>query len=58
LKEAIKTALREMFFRHLSEFCHETEQDYAQIEAYTNSFIKEFERYLIVCRDFEEFKED
>lgn len=58
MKEAIKTALREMFFRYLSEFCRETEQDYAQIEAYTNSFIKEFERYLIVCKDFEEFKED
>ena len=51
-------AVREMFFKYLSEFCHETEQDYAQIEAYTNSFINEFERYLIVYKDFEEFKED
>lgn len=58
MREAIKTALREMFFKYLSEFCHETEQDYAQIEAYTNSFINEFERYLIVYKDFEEFKED
>lgn len=54
MKKVIKQSLKELFFKYLMEFRHETDKDSRQIESYANNFVTEFERYLEAYNDFKE----
>ena len=54
MKKIIKSSMKEMLMRYLTNFSHEKEMDSVQIESYANNFVNEFERYLNAYNDFKE----
>ena len=55
MKTTVKTSLKMLIEKALTEFSRESDQGEEQIEAYAKSVVNDFERYL---RAYYEFKED
>ena len=55
MKVTVKTSLKLLIEKALTEFSRESDQGEEQIDAYAKNVVNDFERYL---RAYYEFKED